>query len=92
MTADDGLVQVEQSGNKIHSPKFIPKGGMLDHHVIITFGPKETFVPDSTNLQPGQIQVRLSKAIEFDYSACGFSPAMGMSMSRAIKYPSKAAI
>ena len=41
---------------------------MLRNHVIITVGPKNSFVANNTDLQHGQIQARFDDPVNFDYS------------------------
>jgi len=67
IVGDEGLVQIDQTGPKT-DPKFTPKGGTLSGHVLVTIGPKETFIPNSTVLQPGQIQAQLEQALNFQYA------------------------
>jgi hypothetical protein len=67
LTSDEGVLQVEQIGPKT-SPKFVPKEATLKGNVKLTIGPRETFVANSQELQPGQIQASLEKELRFEYA------------------------
>ncbi len=72
--ADRGVFIVDNigSGTKI---KPVPRGGRLAGNIIITIGPAASFIDGSFDLQPGQIQIRLDKDLEFDYNDRLFTSA-----------------
>ncbi len=66
ITSQTGDVAVDQIGGALSS-KIYPRKGSLVGHPTITIGPRASFKPGVTARQPGQIQMRLSRAIKFNY-------------------------
>lgn len=66
VASQTGDVMVDQTGSTF-SGHVYPRKGSLSGNPTITLGPLNTFLPGNTTRQPGQIQMRLSRAIHFNY-------------------------
>ena len=66
VASQSGDVVVDQTGGTF-SGHVYPRKGSLTGHPTITLGPLNTFIADHTARRPGQIQMRLSQAIHFNY-------------------------
>ncbi len=73
--ADAGTLVIDQvnglsltASGAAGAKKPTPKGGKLSGHVVLTIGPQESFTDNTLDLKPGQIQARLDKDLEFDYT------------------------
>ncbi|MGN6369536.1 MAG: hypothetical protein ACTHN5_14860, partial [Phycisphaerae bacterium] len=69
--ADRGVLSVDESAVAAAGKggsKPAPKGGQLSGHVLLTYGPRDSFSGNSTDLQPGQLQVRFEKELDLNYA------------------------
>ncbi len=66
VASQSGDVVVDQTGGPFTGHVY-PRKGSLTGHPTITLGPLNTFTADQTGRRPGQIQMRLSQAIHFNY-------------------------
>ena len=66
--SDTGVMSVDESAAGRSGGKPLPKGGHLSGHVVLTYGPQESFTGTSLDLQPGQLQVRFEQDLDLNYA------------------------
>ena len=66
--ADTGVMSVDETAPGKSGSKPVPKGGHLSGHVVLTYGPRESFSGTSEELQPGQLQVRFEQDLDLNYA------------------------
>jgi lipopolysaccharide export system protein LptA len=70
LTSDTGVIRINQLGSFVNAKNnWKIEGATLSGHVLLTLGPKDSFDPDSTTIQTGQIQAKLEQDMDFDYGA-----------------------
>ena len=65
---DTGVLSVDESASGRSGGKPLPKGGHLSGHVVLTYGPRESFSGTSLDRQPGQLQVRFEQDLDLNYA------------------------